>query len=183
MVDVDEKKERRGGNERGAQRRKGWKSKEKHWKSVARDRRRGVKTMQTREQQQLQRRRTTAPGWKLHLDLYALSLFLSLSVACRSHFLGRCRPPTVPFIPFGLSLSTSCRPVPFHRRPATWSSDITSEKLNLRLTANFLRLFRSSQIDPADFFGQRIILFKRDRIFWVANRRLTFLTYWRRWMI
>lgn len=107
--------------------------------------------MQTREQQ-LQRRRTTAPRWKFHLDS------LSRVLACRSHFLGRCPPPTIPFIPFGLSLSTSRRPVLFHHRPATWSSDISSEKLNLRLTANFLRLFRPSQIDaipPPTFFASR----------------------------
>lgn len=112
-----------------------------------------VKTMQTREQQLQRLRPDENSTWTIH------ALSLSRVIACRSHFLGRCcPPPTVPFIPFGLSLSTSRRPVLFHHRPALRSSDISSEKLNLRLTANFLRLFRPSQIDaapPPTFFGPR----------------------------
>lgn len=111
------------------------------------------KTMQTREQQLQRLRPDENSTWTVH------ALSLSRVIACRSHFLGRCcPPPTVPFIPFGLSLSTSRRPVLFHHRPALRSSDISSEKLNLRLTANFLRLFRPSQIDaapPPTFFGPR----------------------------
>lgn len=148
------KKERRGGNERGAQRRKGWKSKEKHGKSVAQGGMGGGKN----DADARTAAATTAPRWKFHLD-HTRALSLARVIACRSHFLGRCcPPPTVPFIPFGLSLSTSRRPVLFHHRPALRSSDISSEKLNLRLTANFLRLFRPSQIDaapPPTFFGPR----------------------------
>lgn len=119
-----------------------------------------VKTMQTREQQLQRLRPDENSTWTIH------ALSLSRVIACRSHFLGRCcPPPTVPFIPFGLSLSTSRRPVLFHHRPALRSSDISSEKLNLRLTANFLRLFRPSQIDaapPPTFFPARE---PRDELF------------------
>lgn len=125
-----------------------------------------VKTMQTREQQ-LQR---------LHPDENCTWTVRSLS---------RVRPPRLQ-ISFPRPMpATDCPihsirpffvyfPALFHHRPATWSSDISSEKLNLRLTANFLRLFRPNQIDaiPPPIFSRPQIankglnyFFKRDRIF------------------